>query len=126
MCDIGRATSQFIPVIVGDKRGARTARRLFLQYGLSSHLFISRPSLLHRLTPWLICHRLPVSPSRDLTVLALCDLAAEIEAADRTPLLYLCDGAPPLGNEHLRLLEGCYIICHENDPLIIRKGGQAV
>lgn len=119
-----RTFSQFTPVIVGGKQGARTARRLFWQYGLCSHWFTPRITLLHRLSPWLICHRLPVSPT--LTVLALCDLAADIEVTDRTPLLYLCDDAPPLDGEHVRLLEGSYILCRQDDSPIIQQGGQAV
>ena len=117
-------SSQFIPVILGSKRGARTARRLFWRHGLCSHLFAVRPTLLHRLTPWLVCHRLPSSP--ELSVLALCELAAEIEAADRTPLLYLCKDAPPLEGEQLRLLEGRYIIRDQIFPATAPKGGRAV
>ena len=124
MSDLGHTSSQFIPVIIGTTDGARTARRLFWQHGLCSHLFCSHLSFVHRLTPWLICHRLSVS--QELTVLALCDLAAEIEAVDRTPLLYLCDNAPKFSPEHMQLLEGCYIIRHSDDPLILQKGGQAV
>lgn len=124
MNDTARTSSQFIPVIVSGKSGTRTAKRLFWQHGLSSHLFTPHITPLHRLTPWLICHRLPASPT--LTVLALCDLAAEIEAVDRIPLLYLCDDAPPLDAEHVRLLEGSYIVCRQDDFPIMQKGGQAV
>ena len=126
MSDIGNTSSQFIPVIIGGRSGAHTARRLFWQHGLYSHLFSPRISLFHRLIPWLICHPLPLSPAQELTALALIDLAAEIEAADRTPLLYLCDDAPMFDHEHMRMLESCYIICHSNAPLILPKGGQAV
>lgn len=124
MNDAARASAQFIPVTVGSKHGARTAKRLFWQHGLSSHLFTPHITLFHRLTPWLICHRLPASP--DLAVLALCDLAAEIEAADRIPLLYLCDDAPLLDQEKIRHLESCYILCRQVNPPIMQQGGQAV
>ena len=102
----------------------RTARRLYLQHGLISHLLCPRISLFRRLTPWLICHELPASPS--LTVLALRDLAAEIEAADRTPLLYVCDDVPLLCGASLDELEDCYIICRGGNLTQHEKGGQAV
>lgn len=119
MGDAGRTAQQFIPVIVGDKLGVRTARRLYLQHGLISHLLCPRISLFRRLIPWLLCHELPAS--RSLTVLALRDLAAEIEATDRTPLLYVCDDAPLLYGASLAELEDCYIICRDGGDLTQQK-----
>lgn len=125
MSDMERAAHQFVPVIVGDKHGLRTARRLYWQHGLFSHVLCPHISFFRRLTPWLLCHELPATPA--LTVLALRDLAAEIEAADRTPLLYLCSDAPLLGAALLDELEDCYIICRDGGDLTrYDQGGQAI
>ena len=125
MSNMGRTAQQFIPVILGNRQGSKTARRLYLQHGLISHLFCPRTPLLRRLTPWLICHELPTTPA--MLTLALRDLAAEIEMADRTPLLVVCDDAPIPGDAWLDDLEDCYIISRDGDTMLqYDQGGQAV
>lgn len=126
MSDMGRTAQQFIPVILGNRQGAKTARRLYLQHGLISHLFCPSTPLLRRLTPWLICHELPTTPA--MLTLALRDLAAEIEAADRTPLLIVCDDVPISDDAWSSKLEDCYIVCRNDGttPLQYDQGGQAV
>ena len=65
MSDMERAAHQFVPVIVGDKHGVRTARRLYLQHSLISHVLCPRISFFRRLTPWLLCHELPGSQTAE-------------------------------------------------------------
>lgn len=108
--------TQFVPVILGAGiRARKTARRLFWKYGLSSHLLATHIPLAARLCPWVICHKLTSPVSSELTLLALTDLAAEIEAADRTPLLCLGVSEPPLSDKFLSLLESNYILYRDNE-----------
>lgn len=107
--------TQFVPVILGSGIHARkTARRLFWKYGLSSHLLATHIPLAARLCPWVICHKLTSPVSSELTLLALTDLAAEIEAADRTPLLCLGGHESPLSDEIMSALESNYILCRDD------------
>ena len=126
MSDMQRTAQQFIPVVLGDRQGARAARQLYMRHGLISHLLCPRISPLRRLTPWLQCHKTPYTPA--MLALALRDLAAEIEAYDRTPLLIVCDDAPIGEGAWLEELEDCYIICRDDgtSPLQYDQGGRAV
>ena len=103
---------QYVPVVLGaDQMGLRLARSLFSRFGASSHLLDGALSPLHRLTPWLICHSLPKNCSSDIVLMALRDVAGDIEQGDKTPLLFVSDryrafGAPPYADE----LEAYYLI----------------
>lgn len=101
----------YVPVLVGESKAARqTARRLFFCYGLISHLFGYRLSWLSRLAPFTLCHALP-RPVDDILTIALSDFANDVIAADRQPLLILCQGAPD--PSAFAALESQYLICHE-------------
>jgi hypothetical protein len=111
--------SLYVPVLIGDRRTtARTARKLFWQYGLISHVFSLRPALLHRLTPWVICHPLPHGQTQLLSTLALSDFADEILNTDRQPLLFLCNAdTATWSDDALAPLECRYLILCANSPL---------
>lgn len=110
--------SLYVPVLIGHHRAiARTARRLFWHYGLISHSFSSRPTLLHHLTPWVICHSLPHA-AESLRALALSDFADEILRADRQPLLFLCStDSAEWSDDTLASLECRYLILHASSPI---------
>ena len=113
---------QFVPVILGtDREGRQLARTLFRNYGAVSHLLCERRSPWLRFIPWLICH--PISSS-DVTQLALQDLAADIIATDRTPLLYITPGAAScLSPDALTALEASFILCQNPDDPFCQIGG---
>lgn len=118
----GLMSLQFVPVILGaGRQSAYIAQHLFWQHGLVSHMVAPRISLFRRLTPWLICHSL-AAPTTELMLLALLDLAADIEKNDRTPLLYLCDDTPPLPDSAISTLETAFILYHQETPLPCTKG----
>lgn len=103
----------YVPVLMGDEKAVRrTARRLFFCYGLVSHVFCHRPSLLLRFPLFTVCHRLPRKEADDLLSLALSDFAGEVLSSDRQPLLVLCGNAalPP----DVAPLESKYLVCRED------------
>ena len=123
MASVASISSQFVPVFLGaDRLCVKAARRLFFRHGLVSHLLAPRPSLLQRLTPWLICHRLPAPLVSDLTCLALLDLASDIAASDRTPLLYIGKSTERLPSDSVAKLERAYVLYHEYTDLPCMKG----
>ncbi len=107
--------SLFVPVIFSNKRDViRTARRLFWQYGVTTHVFGERLPLFCRLTPWIVCHILPQGLSNEFCVMALYDFSVEILECDRQPLLIIC-GDTSFSEQHLALLESSYLICREHE-----------
>ena len=107
--------NQFVPVIVGEKSARSLAARLFGRYGLASHLLTTRPPLLRRLRPWLCVHALPDHVGLDVLLLALGDLAEELAAKDRTPLLFWCATELPAPDDEQRaMLESQMIVCNES------------
>lgn len=103
----------YVPVLIGNAGAVRqTARRLFLCYGLVSHVFYHRVPLLLRLSLFRVCHRLPNDDTREFLTLALSDFADDVLAADRQPLLVLCGDTPELPK--LALLESKYVVCRED------------
>ena len=120
--------AQFVPIIVGSSSARSLAARLFFRYGLTSHILTSRPPLLRRLRPWLCVHPLPDRVGPDVLLLAVGDLAKELAAEDRTPLLFWCDAEPPAPNgEQRSLLESQTILCDKDAlddlALVASQGG---
>lgn len=117
-------SAQFVPVLIGSTRqSGRLARRLFWRYGVTSHLFDTALRPGHRLTPWLVCHKLTGALPSEVALLALTDLAHELEAADRTPILYLGSMRSELSKANIAALEACFILRDEADGPIDFKGG---
>ncbi len=119
---------QFVPIVVGSTGVLSLSRQLFWRFGLTSHVLTDRPPLLRRLRPWLCVHVLPDRVSLDVLLLALGDLAREIAAEDRTPLLFWCADEPlPLDGERRLLLESQLILCHKDKldelMLAVSQGG---
>ena len=109
--------SLFVPVVLGGGRQTvGMARRLFWRYGMATHIFSDRLPLVYRLTPWIVCHALPQGLSNECCAMALYDFAVESLECDRQPMLLLCDDMPShLSEQHLALLESCYLVCRESD-----------
>lgn len=103
----------YVPVLIGSGKAVRqTAGRLFWCYGLVSHVFCHRAPLFLRFSLFTVCHRLPRENSHDFFALALSDFADDVLAADRQPLLILCEDAPEWSA--LAPLESKYVVCRED------------
>ena len=107
----------YVAVILGaGRQGLRLARDLFSRFGATCHVVDSSLSPLYRLVPWLTCHSLPSNCSPDVTLMALHDLAAEIEQNDRTPLLFVTASRVPFSPEqYTDELGAHYLIAHSPD-----------
>ncbi|MBO5898150.1 MAG: hypothetical protein J6R04_03980 [Clostridia bacterium] len=119
---------QFVPIIVGGNGALSLAGKLFWRFGLTSHLLTAKPPLLRRLCPWLCVHSLPDRVGYDVLLVALGDLASELAAEDRTPLLFWCADEPlSLDDERRLLLEAQLIFCREDKlddlALVVSQGG---
>lgn len=119
---------QFVPIIVGGNGARSLAARLFWRFGLTSHWLTAKPPLLRRLRPWLCVRVLPDRVGLDVLLVALGDLANEIAAEDRTPLLFWCADEPlSLDDEHRLPLEAQLIFCREDKlddlALVASQGG---
>lgn len=117
---------QFVSIIVGSTGALSLSRRLFLRYGIVSHLLMPRLPLFHRLCPWVRHHAIPDRLDTNVLLMALTDLARELASEDRTPLLFWCADEPLSLNDESRLrLESQLILCQEDklDELASFQGG---
>jgi hypothetical protein len=123
----------FVPALIGcDRHVLRIGRRLFFRHGMLSHVFAERFPLFCRLSPWMICHTLPIGASSALYQLALSDFAAEQKELDRTPLLFYHSNAQAalFTSEQKESLEASFVLCPNADEptlsrLIASLGGDS-
>ena len=115
---------QYAPVVLGaGRRGRRVARQLFATFGAATHMVDAHSSLWCRLTPWLSCHALPAHCSPALVLLALTDLASQIEQREKTPLLFICDSSLSHNvSEFLEELERHFLVVSDEKLHLLMKG----
>lgn len=114
----------FVPAIVGcDRHALRIGRRLFFRHSMLSHVFAEHFPLFCRLSPWMICHTLPVGASSALYQLALSDFAAEQRELDRTPLLFYDANTqvPLFTSEQKETLEASFVLCPDADETTLSR-----
>ena len=105
-------SGELVPVLLGISAEAdRTARRMYRQYGVVSHVFCNKIPLPMRLTLCMKFHTVQDTPNGLLMLCALHDFAAQLENAD--VILYLIPCTEHYANlvwEHRDELERKFVI----------------
>ena len=110
-------SGELIPVLLGDSPEANeTARRMFRQYGVVSHVFCERVSLIRRFSLCMKFHTVQHTANERLLLEALTDFAKQLGNADVILYLIPCtEGYANLIWHNRELLERYFVIADKKE-----------
>ena len=124
-----RNTEQFlsgglVPVLLGDDAHTRdVARDLHRRYGVLSHVFCHKPSMILRLSIYVKLHTVRATQSEALLIHALLDFARQLDHADRILCLIPCSSYyEELLQANQRELEAYFVLTERKAPPCGEKG----
>ena len=119
-------SGEIVPVLLGiSPEATQTARQLFRQYGVVSHLFCDKIPLSMRLTYCIKFHQIPYSTGNRMVLTALKDFAAQLGNSDL--ILYLIPCTVSLANfvwQNRAELECHYVIAGQPEMEQVWYGKQ--
>ncbi|MBQ9132338.1 MAG: hypothetical protein IJX62_07705 [Clostridia bacterium] len=119
-------SGELVPILLGiSPESVETARRMYRQYGVISHVFCEKLPLPMRLSLCMKFHVIPAIANGQLMVQALTDFALQFQHAD--VILYLIPCTAHYANliwHHHAALEGHFVLADRREMRTVWFGDQ--